>query len=103
MDVRREFNRHLDQAPIAATSILNGAFADMLAKGISKNLALTVVMNDFWSEQHFNLKDAAILEKVEIELKNQVRGPFKINKAQIKKWRYSRPKTIFPELFISLE
>ena len=30
LDVRREFNRRVDQAPIAATSILNGAFADML-------------------------------------------------------------------------
>lgn len=30
LDVRREFNMRLDQAPIAATSILNGAFADML-------------------------------------------------------------------------
>ncbi len=30
LDLRREFHEHLDQAPIAATSILNGMFADML-------------------------------------------------------------------------
>ena len=30
MDLRREFKAHLDGAPIQATSILNGAFADML-------------------------------------------------------------------------
>ncbi|RYC68571.1 MULTISPECIES: aromatic alcohol reductase [Spirosoma] len=30
-DLRRDFKTHLDQAPIAATSVLNGAFADMLA------------------------------------------------------------------------
>lgn len=29
-DLRREFHERLDRAPIAATSILNGAFADML-------------------------------------------------------------------------
>jgi len=33
-DLRREFRDHLDQAPIAATSILNGAFAEVLAYGI---------------------------------------------------------------------
>jgi NAD(P)-dependent dehydrogenase (short-subunit alcohol dehydrogenase family) len=30
LDWRREFHQHLDKAPIEATSILNGAFADML-------------------------------------------------------------------------
>jgi nucleoside-diphosphate-sugar epimerase len=30
LDLRREFHRRLDKAPIAATSILNGMFADML-------------------------------------------------------------------------
>jgi uncharacterized protein YbjT (DUF2867 family) len=30
LDLRREFRRRLEAAPIAATSILNGAFADML-------------------------------------------------------------------------
>ncbi|GAB3494124.1 hypothetical protein GCM10027341_09880 [Spirosoma knui] len=33
-DLRREFMRHIDTKPIAATSILNGAFADMLLYGI---------------------------------------------------------------------
>ena len=77
--------------------------ANNQAKGISKNLALTIVMNDFWSEQHFNLEDAAVLEKVKIELKNHFKGACKINKSQIKKWRYSQPKMIYPELFIALE
>lgn len=30
-DLRRQFNQRLDAAPIAATSILNGAFADLLS------------------------------------------------------------------------
>jgi len=30
LDLRREFHTYLDKAPIAATSIFNGAFADML-------------------------------------------------------------------------
>jgi hypothetical protein len=30
LDLRREFHERLDQAPIAATSILNGAFAELL-------------------------------------------------------------------------
>lgn len=30
LDLRREFNRHLDRVPIQATSILNGMFADLL-------------------------------------------------------------------------
>ncbi|GAB3557955.1 NmrA family NAD(P)-binding protein [Spirosoma fluminis] len=33
-DLRREFMRHIDTKPIAATSILNGAFADMLLYGM---------------------------------------------------------------------
>jgi uncharacterized protein YbjT (DUF2867 family) len=33
-DLRHEFKAHLDQAPIAATSILNGAFAELLTYGI---------------------------------------------------------------------
>ena len=33
-DLRREFQARLDQAPIAATSILNGAFADVLTYNI---------------------------------------------------------------------
>jgi len=33
-DLRRTFQAHLDQAPIAATSILNGAFAELLTYGI---------------------------------------------------------------------
>jgi len=32
-DLRREFKTRLDQAPIAATSIMNGAFAEILAYG----------------------------------------------------------------------
>ena len=32
-DLRREFKSRLDQAPIAATSIMNGAFAEILAYG----------------------------------------------------------------------
>ncbi|RYY12771.1 MAG: NmrA family protein, partial [Cytophagaceae bacterium] len=30
LDLRREFNRHLDRVPIQATSVLNGMFADLL-------------------------------------------------------------------------
>lgn len=33
-DLRRAFMKHIDQQPIAATSILNGAFADMLLYGL---------------------------------------------------------------------
>ena len=33
-DLRREFQQHLDQAPIRATSILNGAFAELLTYNI---------------------------------------------------------------------
>lgn len=32
LDLRREFNRRLDAAPIAATSVLNGMFTDLLLK-----------------------------------------------------------------------
>ena len=32
LDLRREFNRRLDQAPIQATSILNGMFTDLLTE-----------------------------------------------------------------------
>ena len=33
-DLRREFHQHLEKAPIAATSIFNGAFADILTYNI---------------------------------------------------------------------
>ncbi len=32
-DLRKEFHQYLDKSPIAATSILNGAFADILGYG----------------------------------------------------------------------
>ena len=32
-DLRKEFHKYLDKSPIAATSILNGAFADILSYG----------------------------------------------------------------------
>jgi len=34
-DLRREFRARLDQAPIAGTSVLNGAFADLLQYGVT--------------------------------------------------------------------
>ncbi|OUJ74666.1 NmrA family NAD(P)-binding protein [Hymenobacter crusticola] len=34
-DLRREFRARLDQAPIASTSVLNGAFADLLQYGVT--------------------------------------------------------------------
>ncbi len=77
--------------------------ANNQAKGISKNLALTVVMNDLWSEVSFDLEDALVLQMVAKELTQVLKGAGKIQKAQIKKWRYSQPKSVYPELFSSLE
>lgn len=77
--------------------------ANNQAKGISKNLALTVVMNDRWSENNFDLEDALVLQMIEQELTQFLKGAGQIQRAQIKKWRYSQPKSVYPELFVSLE
>ncbi len=77
--------------------------ANNQAKGISKNLALTVVMNDLWSEKNFNVEDSVILQKVETELINYFKNGCKVKKAQLKKWRYSQPKETYPEAFVKLE
>ena len=59
-DFRREFKRRLDQAPIAATSILNGAFADLLtgqAPFILPGLRRVLAWGDLHPKMDFTTKD----------------------------------------------
>jgi nucleoside-diphosphate-sugar epimerase len=47
LDLRRAFHERLDEAPVAATSILNGAFADMLTRGMPL-LDLSAKRVNYW-------------------------------------------------------
>ena len=49
LDLRREFHGRLDQAPIAATSILNGAFAELLTSRMPL-LDLEAKRVSFWGD-----------------------------------------------------
>ena len=71
-------------------------------KGISKKIALTIVMSDRWSDEHFDLEDSKTLQLIETELKNFLKIEVRVCKSQLKKWRYCKPNSIFKEKFVSL-
>lgn len=69
------------------------------AKGISKNLALSVLMSQEWSELHFDLQEDRLIELVKAELAVLFKQKPEIAKAQIKKWRYSQPQSAYSQKF----
>ncbi|MBC7421176.1 MAG: FAD-dependent oxidoreductase [Bdellovibrio sp.] len=78
------------------------SIASNLAKGISQNEALTVVMNAEFSELYFNEQDQVILELIESELLKVLEKNIQIQAKQLKKWKYSHPLSIYQEKFLFL-
>ncbi len=76
--------------------------ANNKAKGISKKLALSVVMSESWSCNHFKLEDADILRFIENELRQHFKADLAVHKSQLKKWRYSQPTSVYHEKYLSL-
>ena len=75
------------------------SISNQLAKGVSQNLAFTVVMQPSWSKDHFEKDDAkteqAIAQIFTQALRDIGAGEsFTIVSSQLKKWRYSHPLTI---------
>lgn len=67
-------------------------------KGNSKTPAYTIVMNPTWSEKHFELSDAEVLEK-SIQLIKIKWPKLIVNSSHLKKWRYSIPIHTWKNLF----
>ena len=76
--------------------------ANNKSKGISHEHALSIVMNPEWSEQHFNESDEVLVEKIVGEFSRYYPHKFQIQKAQIKKWRYSHPIECYTQDFLPL-
>ena len=76
--------------------------ANNQAKGISKKLALSVVMSETWSLEHFKLDDADILQLIQNELQQYFKADLVIHKSQLKKWRYSQPTSVYHEKYVLL-
>lgn len=81
------------------------SIANQKSKGVSAKLALTVVMQPDWSEQHFSdPEDAAILNLIwsaaKTALKSISADALTLTGAELKKWRYAQPANTFGELFL---
>lgn len=79
------------------------SIANQNSKGISKNLAFTVVMQPDFSSQNFLNSDADTMREIEIELKKFFNFAVVVKKSQFKKWRYSHPTKIFEQRFLMLD
>lgn len=82
------------------------SISNQLSKGVSSLPAISVVMQPNFSQSNFDQTDEIILQKIEIELNSQNKFsiPWESCKIrQLKKWRYSHPKKIHPNPFVSLE
>lgn len=79
------------------------SLANNQAKGLSEKLALTVVMSEAWSAEHFDLDEAQISQQMTAELTGFFQVAFGIGRVQVKKWRYNRPHRLHPETFLALQ
>jgi predicted NAD/FAD-dependent oxidoreductase len=89
------------------------SISNQQSKQVSRALALTVVMTPDFSEKHFDADEPATLERIREELLRALNGlahaqgakPLdgaRIVRAQLKKWRYSHPLSIFSQPFLKL-
>lgn len=79
------------------------------SKGVSENLAFTVVMNPKFSEQYFEHSEADSLFLIENCFTSYLTTKFKLNeseftfvRSQLKKWRYSHPIKSFGLDYLAL-
>lgn len=76
------------------------SIANNQMKRISQSLCLSVVMNEEFSETNFMENDLAVLVLIKSELHKIYGKEFKVLKGQLKKWRYSHPKSCFPRPYL---
>lgn len=73
-----------------------GFVADNVAKGISDTPAITLHASATWSQTHWD-RDTADLVTGLTELAGPWLGDAAIGEAQVHKWRYATPRTVWPE------
>jgi renalase len=76
--------------------------ADQFEKGISRTPALTVTLAPKLSAELYDAADAAILSRLEVELR-RISPNFKMADAQVKKWRFCQVEHSFGEHFTEVE
>jgi renalase len=78
--------------------------ADNQRKGISPNArVLTLHANHDFSRVNYEASDEALLERFAAELTQFMHPNAHIHDAQIKRWRYSQPTTLYPERCLQVE
>ncbi|CAB4857760.1 unannotated protein [freshwater metagenome] len=70
--------------------------ADNQRKGISDAPALTVHANAAWSEEHWDDAPAVAIEAL-LTAAGEYIGDALVLEAQLKKWRFATPRTLWPE------
>lgn len=80
------------------------SISNQLSKGVSQNLAFTMVMQPTWSKAHFENDDAKSEQDItqffkEALLRIGAGQDFTVLSSQLKKWRYSHPLTTAKTLF----
>lgn len=73
-----------------------GFVADNQAKGVSATPAVTVHASASWSEQHWD-DDVDDLRSRLIELVRPWLGSATVVEAQVKKWRFAKPRSAWPD------
>ena len=69
---------------------------DNVAKGVSSAPAVTLHASAAWSETHWD-DDVEALRTQLLELAQPWIGPARVIEAQVKKWRFATPRTVWPE------
>lgn len=69
---------------------------DNAAKGVSAAPAVTLHASAAWSETHWD-DDVEALRAQLLELARPWIGPASVIEAQVKKWRFATPRTVWPE------
>lgn len=77
------------------------SIADQKKKGVSEINAHTLTMSADFSEENFELSDDVILSKILSSFSSQYTG-IAIEEAELKKWRYCKPKTQDQNLFCEM-
>lgn len=73
-----------------------GFVADNLAKGVSAAPAVTLHASAAWSDAHWD-DDLERLRSQLLELARPWIDPTTVVEAQVKKWRFATPRTVWPE------
>lgn len=83
------------------------SISNQQSKGVSQNLAFSMVMQPSWSREHFENNDTTTEQEITEHFKNALREiagdqDFTLLSSQLKKWRYSHPLSTAQNLFQAL-